>query len=212
MKSLHTRSVLALVAVVLVATVSMVVSRGYSFVVTPPIAKLSEFPMEIDGWVGTLEEVKDGVADILDASDMTSVRYMRGIDGPLFVHAATWTNPDSVAETCPHHPNICYRGNGWVPVVRKRVDLKIDSVGLVPIEMTVMQRGDQKVVVAFCYRMGDRFFADETEARLVQLGFWGQKSWPSVTKFMIQTPHSTIEPAQPLIEKFVREFFAWHRI
>jgi hypothetical protein len=142
---------------------------------------------------------------------MLSLRFQRGIDGPVFLHASTWTAPDSVAETCPHHPDICYRGNGWTPVERKMMQMTVVGAGSIPVQAIVMKRGDQQVTVAFTYRMGETFFADEANARSAQLKLFGTSVWPAVTKFMIQTPHSNIATAEPVIETFVKRFFEWQR-
>jgi EpsI family protein len=200
------------ITVILFGLVSFLVQRGYSFTVAKPAQSLSEFPKEFAGWQGTEEEITEGVANILDASDMLSLRFQRGKDARVFLHASTWTAPDSVAETCPHHPDICYRGNGWTPIERKMLQVNVNGIGKIPVQAVVMKRGEQRVTVAFTYRMGSTFFADEANARSAQLKLFGTPEWPAVTKFMIQTANSTISAAEPAIETFVKQFFEWQRV
>jgi EpsI family protein len=209
--SSKTTLTIAFVSVIAFAATTYWLQRGYSFTVAAPTQQLSSFPLSFDGWQGQAEEITDGVANILDATDMLSLRFERGTEGPVFVHASTWTHPDNVAETCPHHPDICYRGNGWAPTGRSTMQIPVDGVGTIPVQCVVMQRGDQQVVVAFTYRMGDKFFADEASARTTQVGFFGSPVWPAVTKFMMQTTDPDIATAKPTIESFVKEFFKWHK-
>lgn len=207
--NLFKRSIVALLAVLVFAGASFWLQSGYSFTVAKPTQQLSGFPTSFDGWVGQEEEITEGVAKILVASDVLSLRFVRGSEVPVFLHVSTWTEPDSVAETCPHHPDICYRGNGWSPKNRAVIPVHVDGVGDIPVQAVEMQRGDQHVIVAFTYRMGNAFFADEVSARRVQLDLFGIKVWPAVTKFMIQTNHQSIDAAKPTIEVFAKQFFSW---
>ncbi len=208
----NTRLTVALLTVFLCSIGVFFVQQSYSFTVANPLQQLSEFPAEFDGWRGTEEEITDGVANILDATETLSLRFQQGGDLPVFVHSSVWTSPDSVAETCPHHPDVCYRGNGWTPTDRRTLQIQVEGVGQVPVQAVVMKRGDQQVTVAFTYRMGDAFFSSKPEARAVQLKLFGTKVWPAVTKFMIQVPDSSITAAEPKINIFVKKFFAWQRV
>jgi hypothetical protein len=201
---------LAIIGLILFCIGSVWLQRGFSFSVLPPSQALSSFPRSFDGWTGDEEELSDGVANILDAHEMLSLRFTRGLDGPVFVHASTWIAPDSVSETCPHHPDICYRGNGWTPSDTTVIAIETTDSRTIPVQVSKMGRGDARVIVAFTYRMGDQFFADELAARSVQLKQFGNSTWPSVTKFMVQTPHESVEDAKPTIEYFTKKFFFWH--
>ena len=204
------RLVAAIVSCSVLSIGVVIVKRGYSFTVIPPNVQLSDAPMQIGNWTAEQAELTEAEFGVLNAADVASLRF----DGPLnqvaFVHVATWTDPDEVAETCPHHPGVCYGGNGWFAVQTNRVEIEIDGIGDVPVEISLMDRGGERLVIAFTYSMGEHRFATDTDARLAQTRLWGQREWPAVTKYLLQLNNADIDTAIPAIKELLGEFIRWH--
>ena len=204
------RLIAAIVSCSVLSIGMVIVKRGYSFTVIPPNVQLSDAPMQVGNWTAEKAELTEAEFGVLNAADVTSLRF----DGPLnqvaFVHVATWTDPDEVAETCPHHPGVCYGGNGWFAMQTKRVEIEIDGIGDVPVEISLMDRGGERLVIAFTYAMGKHRFATDTDARLAQTRLWGQREWSAVTKYLLQLNSPDIDTAIPAIEELLGEFISWH--
>ena len=208
-----TRTSLLVAAGMLVAfgALALGVRQGLRFTVATPSQKLSEFPRQVDGWQGSEDELKEGVTKILRAADILSLRFDKGAEPPVFLHASTWTDPDSVRNACPHHPDVCYPAHGWVPQERKNLEVEVEGLGKVPVQAIVMRRGDEQVIVAYHFRIGDNVYVDEETAHAMHLEYFGTPVWPAVTKLMIQLEATDVESARPTIEKFVRAFSRWYR-
>ncbi len=172
--------------------------------------RLSNAPTIIGRWNSELAELSDGEYGVLNASDVSSRKFTDPSGQVAFVHMATWTDPDEIAETCPHHPGVCYAGNGWFSVETRAVQLEVPGVGFVPVEISVMQRDNQRIVIAFTYEMGQFRFSTDTDARLAQTQMWGQRQWPPVTKYLIQISAAEIEGAMPIVDELLSACIAWH--
>ncbi|MEM9646193.1 MAG: exosortase C-terminal domain/associated protein EpsI [Planctomycetota bacterium] len=186
-----------------------IVKRGYSFMVKPTNVRLSEAPKSIGNWVAENAELTDAEFGVLNAADVASLRFSDPIGRVAFMHVATWTDPDEVAETCPHHPGVCYAGNGWYAMQTTQIELDIDDVGLVPIEVSLMDRGGERLVIAFTYSMGEYRFSTDAEARLAQAKLWGSRQWPAVTKYLLQLNLDNVEQSVPIIQQLLGEFIRW---
>lgn len=203
--------IIALVMLVAFGSVALWVRQGLRFSVAAPTQKLSGFPKSVDGWQGTEEVLEEGVTKILSATDVLSLRFDRGAEAPVIVHASTWTDPDSVRNACPHHPDICYQAHGWTIQERENMEVEVERLGKIPVQSIVMRRGDQQVIVAFNYRIADNVYTDEKTARAMHLQFFGKPVWPAVTKLMIQVQGPDIASVKPKIEKFVQAFYRWYQ-
>lgn len=210
---MQTRNSLLVALTMLVAfgAVALWVRQGLRFAVAAPTQKLSDFPKSIEGWEGVEAELQDGTERILKAADILSLRFERAAEPPVFVHATTWTDPDHVRNACPHSPTICYPATGWSMQERESLEVEVDRIGKVPVQAIVMQRGDQRLVVAFNYRIGDNVYTDEKTAHAMHLKYFGQPVWPAVTKLMIQIQSPDIASAKPNIERFVKAFYRWYQ-
>lgn len=204
------RLIAAVTVCVVLSAAMIVVQRGYSFTVTESIASLSNAPMRVGEWTAEEAELTEAEFGVLNAAEVASLRFTNPIGKTAFMHVATWTDPDEVAETCPHHPGVCYVGNGWFSIDTRNPALEVEGVGAVPIEISLMDRDGERLVIAFSYSMGGQRFATETDARLVQTKFWGQQEWPSVTKYLIQVNAVDIDAALPDVEELLGEFIRWH--
>jgi EpsI family protein len=211
MRELPSRLTWVIGALVVMAAGAYIAKTGYSFSVAVPNTRLSDFPKEWTSWKVTEEKLSEGVFEILDAHEVLNLDYSNEAGEHVAALIASWTNPDSVSETCPHHPTVCYGGNGWQVVRSEKLTVDVDGTGQVPLLLYEMQRGDARLVVGFCYRMGEHWFHDDTEARIIQLKLWGKNQWPAVVKFMVQTNDGSIAVAKPKIEAFARQFFSWYR-
>jgi hypothetical protein len=208
--SQKTRLIIGVSAACVVLVVSLVARQGYSYSVMQPTASLDEMPRNIGEWWSEPAELTEAEFGVLNATDVASLRFKDPIGRVAFLHIATWTDPDEIAETCPHHPNVCYTGNGWFPVETRRLELNVEDVGDVPIEISLMDRNGERLVLAFSYVMGTHRFATDTDARIIQTQYWGQSIWPPVTKYMLQVTADDIDTALPQIQEVLGTAMRWH--
>lgn len=201
---------LTAVGLFMFATVGiLVVRRGYSFSVIPPAADLDSVPRIVNDWKGEISEMSEGEIQVLGAEDSISLRLTNGVGGVAFLHIATWTDAIEIAETCPHHPEVCFAGNGWRPIQTQRVQWQTADGETVPVEISLMGRGEERLVVGFTYQMGRQRFCTDSAARLAQAKLWGQSRWPAVTKFMVQVGGRSIESALPTMQEILMANVKW---
>ncbi|MFK8110868.1 MAG: exosortase-associated EpsI family protein [Rubripirellula sp.] len=206
------RLAISLVSILVVSCVMIFVERVSAFVVADPIVQLADAPRRMGDWIATEAELTDAEFGVLNASDVASLRLTDPLGRRAFMHVATWADPDEVAETCPHHPGVCYAGNGWFPAETKLIQLDVEQMGLVPVEISVMERNDQKIVIAYTYTMGKESFATDSAARLAQAKLWGSHQWPPVTKYLIQVDAQTIDDAEPVVDELLGGFLNWFHL
>ena len=196
------RSLLVACLLCLVGLTQLVVRRGYAFTVQQPTIELDQFPTRLGDWETEPLPIAEGALQVLRATDSVGLRLTDPLGRTAQMHVAIWADPTEVAETCPHHPNVCYAGNGFMPIQTRQITLESPS-GPIPVELSVMAQGQQRVVIAFTYQMGQHRFCDDLQARRVQASLWGQKRWPAVTKYLVQVPATTIDQAQPIVEELL---------
>ncbi|KAA5546249.1 EpsI family protein [Roseiconus nitratireducens] len=211
--STQTRSTIGVVAVALVSVVMIgltLAGVGAPPVIEKPKFQLEDLPQEIGPWRGQSVALSEQEYEVLDAIDVASLRFSDDLGRVAYVHAAVWNNPEYVAETCPHHPEVCYRNTGWKLVGKQTAELEVDGVDSLPVQFTLMQQGDQRVVLGFTYEVGDQHYITDSGARLVQLELLGRPTWPVVTKYLVQTSAASIEDARPVIEPLLGGMIEWH--
>lgn len=196
--------------VLLLTIGSVIVRRGYSFSVQQPTFRLAEMPRSLGDWAIEMAAMSEGERQVLGADDSLSWKLTDPAGQVAFLHIATWADEVEIAETCPHHPAVCYRGNGFTAIETKNDEISLPNGDPVPVEMSVMKRGQETVSIGFTYQMGKQRFATDGEARFAQAQLWGQKQWPPVTKFLVQVNSDRLQRAAPEIESLLKASIAWY--
>lgn len=178
------------------------VRTGYTFEVVPLKQSLADMPLELDGWRGQDVPIDDSVLKMLNAQE-TLNRVYRSPDGNTVVcHISAWLRPDSISEAAPHIPKLCYTNTGWSILAERQVPVKTPD-GDITLTALLLERQEDRIVVAYWYQMGAVNFTTVDEARAIHRGLWGKSKWPATVKVLLQTSGRTIESALPAIERFV---------
>lgn len=202
------RFFMATLAIGLMAACMIFAESGFSGEVVTPEFQIDEIPLQFNGWHGHIQEIDDEVFRVLGADTEISAKYEKAHEPSLFVHFAVWSDSNVITESCPHHPNSCYGGQGWRPEETKRILIE-SADGPVPVQLTLFQRGFESIVVAHNYRMGSHVFTTFKEGDEVIRGLWGAQQWPAVVKFLIQIPASNLESAESIAKEVAPDLLNW---
>jgi EpsI family protein len=182
-------------------------STGYDFRVRPTARPLSELPLRLGNWTGTLEETDPAISRVLDAETSYTRVYQAPGHVPISLHAAAWTSPNADL-TAPHHPTQCYGGTGWRVVSRSTEPVKT-SRGTLDISVIVFDANSARIVVAHWYQFGDHIYWTANEARKLQMGLWGAAEWPPTIKFMLATTGSDTAAAVERLKTLIIPIYEW---
>ena len=161
---------------------------------------LTSIPTEIDGWVGSEVEISDDTVKVLNTHSFINRIYREPTGTAISLHIANWTNPVTIT-SAPHHPETCYAGAGWSVIARRTTGFSTVK-GKVPIELILFRKGQQYVVTGHWFRTGDVTYIDSKGFQSQRRRFWGSKSWPNTTKFLIQVGAPSLDAAEASIVKF----------
>ena len=177
------------------------VREGYTFEVVPLHRELESLPLVLDEWHGAdVPMADDGTREILNAQSTVNRVYQNRDGVAVSLNVSAWLRPETVSAAAPHIPKICYANAGW-SIVEEREVLLNTSTGDIPLVALLLERGDQRIVVAYWYQMGESYFTSVEDARRIHRLFWGQPRWPATFKVLIQTTARRIEAGLPPIEQ-----------
>lgn len=177
------------------------VRAGYTFEVAPLSQSLAAVPMEMDGWRGQDVPIDEGVLKILNAQETLNRVYRSGDGSTVVCHISAWLRPETVSEVAPHIPKLCYTNTGWSILAEKQVTVKTPD-GDLPMTTLLLERQEDRIVVAYWYQMGSSYFTSVDEARVIHRSLWGKPKWPATVKVLLQTSGTSIESGLPAIERF----------
>lgn len=188
---------------------------GAAPTIESPAIRFASLPTKLGPWVGETIQLSDEELETLDAADEASFRFQNPQGRVAFVHVASWDDPQFVGESCPHHPEVCYRNTGWEilgeSTVRVPIEIRGESTTQVPIKLLRMRRDEQRAVVGFVYEIGDQHFVDELGARRIQFGLLTKDHWPFVSKYLVQTSAESMTEAREVIEPLTEQLIRWHK-
>ncbi len=165
-----------------------------------PAIDVTTIPAEIDGWIGENVEIRDDTIQVLKAQSFISRIYREPSGRAISIHVANWTNPNTIS-AAPHHPEVCFAGAGWSLLDRRTTEFST-ARGKVPIELILFQKGQQRLVTGHWFRVGDVTYVDFNGFQKQRIKFWGKKSWPDTTKFLIQLSSPSLNAAEESIMSF----------
>lgn len=193
---------LAVVGLVAGYLVVAQIREGYTFEVAPLTRELESIPLELNDWHGTETPLADdGTRELLNAQAMINRIYQKGDGSAVALNISAWLRPETVTAAAPHIPKICYVNSGWTILEEREIVLPTQT-GDLPLVTLLLERNDQRIIVAYWYQMGPSYFTSVEEARRIHRSLWGQPRWPATFKILFQTPARTIETGMPTIEYF----------
>ncbi len=108
-----------------------------------------------------------------------------------------------------HNPPNCYVANGWKQVTDTTEKVPVADGMTVPVSLITWEKGDERVVVAYWYQLGDHILYDRFDLGNVRLKLRGQSAWPVLLKVMAQATLDNPEETQKALLAFAEEVAKW---
>jgi exosortase D (VPLPA-CTERM-specific) len=136
----------------------------------PPRAMFIDFPMKLDGWLGTSLTLEKQYIDTLRFDDYVLADYRLGDGQPVNLYAAYYRSQRKGQSA--HSPQSCLPGGGWEISSINSVDLPANSgmVRSLHVNRALIQKDDQKQIVLYWFKQRDRILSNEYLVKLYL--FW----------------------------------------
>ena len=144
---------------VIIAAVFLLRYAGHSQDV-PPLKPLSEFPLQIDSWVGSPERFSDRVYEILGVDDTFMATYRNSGGGWVQLYVGFYESQRKGKMI--HSPKHCMPGGGWNIVQTSLVPIGMpDRNGDISVLKLMLQKGGERQMVLYWFQSRGRFIASE---------------------------------------------------
>lgn len=154
-----------IVAVVLLASVAILLQVRKHGEVFPPRLTLQQFPRELGTWAGTDVPLEQDVLEKLGPGDFLVRIYQNQSEPQPYVDLYIAYFPSQRAGDAIHSPKNCLPGAGWSPVQSSRIALNLPGHAPFPANLYVIEKGDAKQVVLYWYWAHNRGVASEYWAK-----------------------------------------------
>jgi exosortase D (VPLPA-CTERM-specific) len=136
----------------------------------PPRAMFIDFPMKLDGWLGTSLTLEKQYIDTLRFDDYVLADYRLGDGQPVNLYAAYYRSQRKGQSA--HSPQSCLPGGGWEISSIHNMDLPANSgmVRSLHVNRALIQKDDQRQIVLYWFKQRDRILSDEYLVKLYL--FW----------------------------------------
>jgi EpsI family protein len=138
--------------------------------VPPPRAIFVDFPMRLNGWLGTSLSLEKQYIDALRFDDYVLADFRFGDGQPVNLYAAYYQSQRKGQSA--HSPQSCLPGGGWEISSFKRMDLPANSEMVRPLHVNraLIQKDSQKQIVIYWFKQRDRLLSNEYLVKLYL--FW----------------------------------------
>jgi exosortase D (VPLPA-CTERM-specific) len=136
----------------------------------PPRAIFVDFPMRLNGWLGTSLSLEKQYIDALRFDDYVLADFRFGDGQPVNLYAAYYQSQRKGQSA--HSPQSCLPGGGWEISSFKRMDLPANSEMARPLHINraLIQKDRQKQIVMYWFKQRDRILSNEYLVKLYL--FW----------------------------------------
>ena len=138
--------------------------------VPPPRAIFVDFPMRLNGWLGTSLSLEKQYIDALRFDDYVLADFRFGDGQPVNLYAAYYQSQRKGQSA--HSPQSCLPGGGWEISSFKRMDLPANSEMVRPLHVNraLIQKDSQKQIIMYWFKQRDRIISNEYLVKLYL--FW----------------------------------------
>lgn len=164
------------------------VEDGYSFgSVVPPANDFDDIPLQFDSWNGIdrPEDQRDPrLREFLQEREGIDRTYSNTDTGHDVTVHAIWT--DDYIKI--HFPEQCYRETGWALIATSNSSIEKPNGETFPAKLLKFHREGSTKYVLYWFQLGDNYFFDRWRHRALRREVcWGEKEWPPLMKFMLET-------------------------
>ncbi|TMQ28557.1 MAG: VPLPA-CTERM-specific exosortase XrtD [Nitrospirae bacterium] len=129
--------------------------------VPPPRAMFIDFPMKLDGWVGTSLTMEKQYIDVLRFDDYVLADYRFDVGQSVNLYVAYYRSQRKGQSA--HSPQSCLPGGGWEISSFNSMDLPARSgmVRSLHVNRALIQKDSQKQIVLYWFKQRDRILNNE---------------------------------------------------
>lgn len=166
--------------------------------VVPPSTSLADTALQIGSWSGADLPADPRLREILRAKAGID-RVYRDDEGQQVLVHAVWT--DDYLRI--HFPQQCYREAGWELTETEDCEIERSDGSLFDAKILSFSRDGRRIKVLYWFQLGEHVFLDRIQHRLLRRKVcWGQKEWPPLMKFMIETPDTGLGRGRQTLKDF----------
>ena len=138
--------------------------------VPPPRSMFIDFPMKLEGWLGTSLPLEKQYIDALRFDDYVLADFRFGDGQPVNLYAAYYQSQRKGQSA--HSPQSCLPGGGWEISSINSMDLPASSrmVRSLHVNRALIQKDSQQQIVLYWFKQRDRILSDEYLVKLFL--FW----------------------------------------
>lgn len=175
--------------------------------VPPSRAMFVDFPMKLDGWLGTSLTLEKQYIDVLRFDDYVLADYRFGDGQPVNLYAAYYRSQRKGQSA--HSPQSCLPGGGWEISSIHSMDLQASSRMVRPLHVNraLIQKDSQKQIVLYWFKQRDRVLSNEYLVKLYL--FWDAVSRGRTDGALVRIA-SLVGPGETedIVEQRLRRFVA----
>jgi len=163
-------------------------------------------------WTGQDSTPDPSIFAELHADHVVDRMYKRGEEEAVLLHASDYQSVSSLTyRWVPHPPQICYDRADWRLVDERTKVLQLDGGRSARVRLSTFEQEENRILVLFWYHFGDEIVLDDGELRAARWHLIGKRTWPAITKFMlqIQVPGGNRERAEMRVTQFAQEVLNW---
>ena len=129
--------------------------------VSPPRAMFVDFPMQLEGWIGTSLTLEKQYIDTLRFDDYVLADYRFGGGQPVNLYTAYYRSQRKGQSA--HSPQSCLPGGGWEISSLTHMDLPSSSGMVRPLHVNraLIQKDSQKQIVLYWFKQRERILSNE---------------------------------------------------
>lgn len=139
----------------------LALSHGESVPLRKPLS--SELPRAMGTWKGEDIPIEQRIVDAVAVDDYVNRSYVSEDPVPVFVYVGYYKS-QRTGQTI-HSPRNCLPGSGWQPVSSRRIDLQLEDGTHAPVNVYVVEKGLNRLLVMYWYQSHGRIVASE---------YWGK--------------------------------------
>ncbi len=198
--------VAAAMVVGIAAGAQLVRARRSQIEVEMPKWRVDQLPLELGSWQGEPAIVDAQIFRHVGAAGIRDVKYRSAAGPDVVVHLAVF---DDEMTSLPHHPNLCYTGNGYRQASSKTIQVRRSAEKTIPAALLAFERPSDRVAVLYWYQFGDRILTEPGDTASIRWSLGGRRSRPALVKVMLQTAFDSPDKAEQRLREVSRLVLQW---
>jgi EpsI family protein len=196
----------AAIVVAMAASAQLVRARRSQIEVEMPKWRADQVPLELGSWHGEPTTLDTNIFRHVGAAAIRDVLYHSATEPDVVLHLAVF---DDEFTSLPHHPNLCYTGNGYRQASSRTIQLRRGDEKTMPAALLIFERPTDRVAVLYWYQFGDRVLTESSQTAAIRWSLGGRRSRPALVKIMLQTNFDSPERAEQRLRDVARLVLQW---